>query len=224
MDLDHIGGLPTVLSRYSVNIILRTITTKKTADFEALETAVSRKSSHNTQILAPYVGQHLKLSHLVDSIVISPQVTYGKINADILVKTETILSDNNAQFSSIIDENISENDRSIVLIVLFQDVRLLLTGDLEKPGELAVLESGLTEPINIIKVGHHGSKSSSTRPFIEAFRPEIAVISSGKNNQYNHPFPQVIDLFNELGVDIYRTDTLGSVKFATDGSNYWRVN
>jgi competence protein ComEC len=213
MDEDHIGGLPSVLSRYSVNTILKNISSKETAVFEAIEASVSRKSLKGASISTSYLGQQFMLGDSIKSIIISPQTGY----------TETTLSDGSHIFEQKIDEKNSENDLSIGIFVEFDDVKLLLTGDIEKPGELAVIESGMTEPTNIIKVGHHGSKSSSTRQFISIFRPEVAVISSGKNNQYNHPFPQVIELFDEFGVDIYRTDSQETIEFVTDGISYWKA-
>lgn len=221
MDADHIGGLPSVLTRYSVNVILKGTSSKKTAVFEAFETAVSRKTV-NQQIILPYVGRELVLSDLVRSIVISPQVEYLVKDGSNIDKTETTLSDENDIFQAKTNENISENNLSIGLYVIINEVSVLLTGDLEEPGELAVVESGMTKPADIVKAGHHGSKSSSSRQFISIFRPEVSVISSGKNNQYNHPSTRVTDLFRELGVDVFRTDESGNIEFITDGIRYWQ--
>lgn len=226
MDSDHIGGLPTVLASYSADIILMNPSTKKTAVFEALETAVSRKmvnENNNLKLISTYKGQKFILDELVRLIVVSPQVRYDKQVPSKVGATETILSAGNELFYPILDENINENDLSIALFMLIDDVVILLTGDMEIEGELAAIKSGMTEPVNIIKAGHHGSKSSSSRQFISILKPEISVISSGINNQYNHPFPQVIDLFREFGANIYRTDSQGTVEFVTDGVKYWRA-
>ncbi|MBU0974971.1 MBL fold metallo-hydrolase [Patescibacteria group bacterium] len=226
MDSDHIGGLPAVLASYSADIILKNPSTKKTAVFEAFETAVSRKTANNnadTKVLSSYVGQQLVMDDSVRFVVVSPQVRYQPINVDKIEITETILSAEDTLYYPILEENISENDLSIALFVIINDIVVLLTGDMEEEGELAVIKSGMTEPVSIIKAGHHGSKSSSSRQFISILRPEISVISSGENNQYNHPFPQVIDLFRELGAIIYRTDSQGTVEFVTNGVKYWEA-
>ena len=222
MDYDRIGGLSSVLSRYSVNIIFKNLSSKKTAGFEAFEASVLRKSFKNIKIVTSYIGQQLVLGDLVRTIVISPQVKYGVVDRVKENKTETILSDENHFFEQKFDNKISENDLSIGLFITINEIGLLLTGDMEEPGELAVIESGMTRPTNIIKAGHHGSKSSSTRQFISIFRPEVFVISNGENNQYNHPAPRVIDVFREFEANIYRTDSQGNIEFITDGVKYWR--
>ena len=226
MDNDHIGGLPAVLASYSADIILKNPSTKKTAVFEALETAVLRKTVNNnndTKVISSYIGQQFVIDALVRFIVVSPRVLYQNLKVNKMAATETTLSAENALFYPIIDNNTSENDLSIALLITINDVVVLMTGDMEEEGELAVIKSGMTRPVNIIKAGHHGSKSSSTRQFISILRPEVSVISSGKNNQYNHPFPRVIDLFREFEANIYRTDSQGTVEFITNGVKYWEA-
>ncbi len=226
MDQDHIGGLPSVLSRYSADIILMNPSTKRTAGFEALETAVSREIAQSmgaTKIISSYIGQQFEIDDLARFIVISPQVEYLPINTDEIGETETILSAQNDLFTPIINNNMSENDLSIGIFITIGDIKILLTGDMEEEGELAVITSGMTEPANIIKAGHHGSKSSSSRQFISILRPEVSVISSGENNQYNHPSPRVIDIFREFEANIYRTDSQETVEFITNGVRYWKA-
>lgn len=226
MDYDHIGGLPAVLASYSVDIILKNPSSKKTAVFEALETAISRKNANNNfglNVIPTYKGQAHVLDELVRFIVVTPQVQYDRVISQKRGMTETILSAENELFYPILDENIGENDLSIGIILVINDIEVFLTGDMEKESELAVIKSGMTEPVNILKAGHHGSKSSSSSQFIGILRPEISVISSGENNQYNHPFPRVIDLFREFKANIYRTDSRGTVEFVTDGVKYWEA-
>lgn len=226
MDYDHIGGLPSVLSSYSADIILSNPSLKKTAGFEALETVISRKNQFNTnnsQVISSFIGQQLKMTDLIRFIVISPQVEQLQLSIKNSGTTETILQAGNSDFTSKIDFKNTENNLSIGIFVIVNEVKILLTGDMEKEGELAVIKSGMTDQAHIIKAGHHGSKSSSTRQFISIMRPEISVISSGLNNQYKHPSPQVIDVFNEFLASIYRTDSQGTIKFVTNGVKYWRA-
>jgi competence protein ComEC len=112
------------------------------------------------------------------------------------------------------------NGNSIVVMIRFNAVSFLLVGDLEGPGESNILGSGLEVNATILKVGHHGSDSSTTEPFLSAVRPEVAVISVGANNTYGHPSQEVLDRLPTHEVDVYRTDLNGNVTVTTDGMNY----
>ena len=71
-----------------------------------------------------------------------------------------------------------------------------------------------------MKVGHHGSRTSTSEDFIEQTKPEVAVISLGEGNSYGHPHKETMDLLNEYNVIIYRTDTQGTIHITSDGENY----
>src|SRR5208283_2097804 len=105
---------------------------------------------------------------------------------------------------------ISSNDDSMVMRV--QDGRLawILTGDIERPVENALLTSGEPLEAEFLKVPHHGSKTSSTEPFLEAIHPRYAAISVGANNVYGHPSPEVTERLAADGVKVYRTDLDGA--------------
>jgi competence protein ComEC len=92
----------------------------------------------------------------------------------------------------------------------------LLTGDLESPGEEDILTSGADIHCEILKVGHHGSKSSTSEPWLLAVRPQVAVISVGVHNSYGHPSPEVLDRLTSAGIPIHRTDHDGTVSFVWD--------
>lgn len=116
------------------------------------------------------------------------------------------------------------NEMSIVLRVRYQGTSLLLTGDAGKEAEEAMLnDGGFPLRSNIIKVGHHGSSSSSTKDFIAAVAPDIAVISLGKDNDYGHPHKETMELLNSLNIPIYRTDQLGTVCMILDGNYVYSV-
>ena len=103
------------------------------------------------------------------------------------------------------------NDESLVLLVRHGAARVLLTGDLEAPGEAALLASGADVRAQVLKVGHHGSKTSTTAPFLAAVRPDMALISVGERNLYRHPAPVVLERLAAAGVATYRTDLDGDV-------------
>ncbi len=76
-------------------------------------------------------------------------------------------------------------------------------------------------PSQILKVGHHGSRTSSTEDFLNAVSPEIAVIHVGQGNRYGHPHPETLDKINAMGSSIYRTDTDGNIVIKSDGYTYY---
>ena len=111
----------------------------------------------------------------------------------------------------------SLNDTSIILKVTFGQVSFLLTGDAEEAAEKELLERGYNLRSTVLKVAHHGSETGSTSAFIGAVRPEVAVITVGENNSYGHPEAKVLELLQEYGVAIYRTDRHGTVVVITNG-------
>jgi competence protein ComEC len=94
---------------------------------------------------------------------------------------------------------------------------LLLTGDLEAPGEAALTPQLAGLDGEVLKVGHHGSRSSSTKKLLEIFRPEWAVISAGRDNLYGHPHAETLERLKAAGAHVLRTDTEGAVTILTDG-------
>ncbi len=111
----------------------------------------------------------------------------------------------------------NENDASLVLRLDWRAVSFLFTGDLGTPGESRLLAGGAPLNATILKVAHHGSRSGSSRPFLEASRPALAVISVGTRNPFRHPASDTLDRLQETGARIYRTDRDGAVLFETDG-------
>ena len=110
-----------------------------------------------------------------------------------------------------------KNNDSLAMRITYGRRSFLLTGDMEKPMELRLVASG--EPIraDVLKVGHHGSNTSSTEPFLDAVAPVFAVISAGFENSFHHPHPQVLERLAAHHAGIYRTDEQGLVSIRTDG-------
>ena len=109
------------------------------------------------------------------------------------------------------------NDDSMVLRVRFGLVEVLLTGDAGPEFESAFTREAPSPPIRILKVGHHGSKTSSSEPFLDAYAPTAAVISAGQGNLFGHPAPVVIDRLRQRDIDVFRTDRDGAIFIETDG-------
>lgn len=112
------------------------------------------------------------------------------------------------------------NNGSISMRVIYGDVIFMLTGDAEADGELAVLNRNVPLHAHIMKLGHHGSRTSSTAPFLAAVSPEIAIYSAGVDNSYGHPHPEVVQRIAALGIPLYGTDTHGTIRIVTDGKEY----
>jgi competence protein ComEC len=112
---------------------------------------------------------------------------------------------------------VSANDDSMVLRVQDGELAWLLTGDIEKPVENALLADGEPLEADFLKVPHHGSKTSSTEPFLAAVHPRYAAISVGANNAYGHPAPEVLERLAADSATIYRTDLDGAITSVSDG-------
>lgn len=128
----------------------------------------------------------------------------------------------NAKLSILSPEKTTDvsslNNASVVLRAVFGTTSFLFTGDAEAEVESAILNSGYTVRSDVLKVAHHGSNSSSTKAFLKAVRPQIAVISVGEGNSYGHPKSQVLSRLQELNASIYRTDQNGTVTILSDGT------
>jgi competence protein ComEC len=111
----------------------------------------------------------------------------------------------------------ADNNDSLVLRLETGQESLLLTGDIERPVERTLEGDGDTLAANFLKIGHHGSRTSTTQPFFEAVHPQIAAISVGENNAFGHPNPDVVERIESAGTRLYRTDRDGAITILTDG-------
>ncbi|HKB07799.1 MAG TPA: DNA internalization-related competence protein ComEC/Rec2 [Candidatus Polarisedimenticolia bacterium] len=116
------------------------------------------------------------------------------------------------------------NDDSLVLRLTFGNRRVLLTGDLESGLERILTDEGRDVGADLLKVGHHGSRTSTSAAFLERVRPGLAVISVGSANPWGHPDAEVLRRLQAAGVALYRTDRDGAVAFTTDGRSPWRAS
>jgi competence protein ComEC len=109
------------------------------------------------------------------------------------------------------------NDDSVVLEVLHGDVAFLLTGDVASEVERSLLPHLARARIRVLKVAHHGSRSSTSRELIDQWRPDVALISSGRGNTFGHPAPEVLRRLESAGATVLRTDLHGQIAVETDG-------
>lgn len=110
-----------------------------------------------------------------------------------------------------------KNNDSLVLRVQYKERTFLLTGDAEGPIEDRLLADGLAGKADVLKVGHHGSRTSSTGPFLDAVRPAFSVISDGAGNPFHHPNPDVVKRLEDRHSEVLRTDLLGMIRLTTNG-------
>jgi competence protein ComEC len=108
-----------------------------------------------------------------------------------------------------------ENDQSVVLLVRHGDVTVLLTGDVEEAGEELLLER--LGPVTVLKAPHHGSRTSSTAPVLDRTRPRYVVFCVGRRNRFGFPHPEVVERYQALGSECFRTDLDGAVTLESDG-------
>jgi beta-lactamase superfamily II metal-dependent hydrolase len=117
------------------------------------------------------------------------------------------------------EENKNNNQSSIVLKVSFQDIDFLLMGDSEREQEKRLIQ---TEDLQseIFKVAHHGSNTSTSYPFVKLIRPQVAILTYSKQNNYGHPVDRVISNLLRVHANIYSTAVFGDITISTDGKSY----
>jgi competence protein ComEC len=193
---DHVTGLVEVLQRYKVKQVLYPDLDFESDIYDEWLRVIEEKDIERTIAQA---GQQIDLGEGVVIKVLSPQIA-------LLTGTE-----------SDIDNN------GVVLHISMGELSFLLTADImwEAEFELIARRANLTS--TVLKVGHHGSDTSTTHEFLAVVNPQLAVISVGADNRFGHPTPEVIDRLEEkLGSEnIYRTDEHRTIEFITDGERLW---
>jgi competence protein ComEC len=118
----------------------------------------------------------------------------------------------------------SINDSSIVTKIVYKDFSTIITGDAEKESESNMVKEEYNLKANILRIGHHGSSTSTTEEFLNKVNPDYAVISLGKDNTYGHPHREIIEALEGRNIITLRTDILGNIVFKTDGKNIELIN
>ncbi|MBI4092302.1 MAG: MBL fold metallo-hydrolase [Candidatus Kerfeldbacteria bacterium] len=189
-DLDHVGGLADVAGHYRIDRVLETgVRSGSGADRRWVEAMKQQK----TEVTTVRAGT----TFVIDGTRFD--VLWPQTEADLEVK--------------------KRNNTSVVLELTYGSTSFLFTGDIESEVEERLVASGTLPDVDVLKVPHHGSISSSSQEFIEAVKPEYAVISVGKNNKFGHPHPVVVRRLEQRGVKIWRTDEDGDVVISSDGKS-----
>jgi competence protein ComEC len=191
-DTDHLTGLIPALERYEVRAIMFREQPTPYDLADAWETALAEEGA--TRIRGE-AGTRLELSDGVALEVLHP----GPVAVE--------------------DGENNPNNDSIVMRVTYEDVAFLLPGDIEADVEQELARAGAYLRSTVLKVPHHGSKTSSSAAFLDAVQPQVAVISVGAGNRFGHPSNEVLERLK--GTLVYRTDENGTVAVASDGQQLW---
>ncbi len=185
---DHVGGLPSVLAVYPTQAVYAPTRTYASKVFDDF---VYYTDQQGLEITIPAPGDTWTLGQ-ASVTVLGPVKSYAETN-----------------------------DTSIVLRVSYGETDFLFTGDMETTAENDMLDywgGRISWKADVLKVGHHGSNTSTGYRFLNEVAPDYAVISVGKDNSYGHPHEEPLSRLNQAGVTIFRTDELGTVIARSDGA------
>ena len=187
---DHITGMDKIIAKYRPRAFIDLGMPHTSLAYEKMITAIEKYN------ISYYEG-------------IFRKIDLGPLTFTILPPAEPL-----------IEESILNNNSTVVRLD-FKDFSCLFTGDIEKKREGQLLiKSRDSLNVDILKIAHHGSSSSSSPLFIKAVKPKISIISCGEDNQYGHPHQEILTLLQNLGIEIYRTDLNGTILVETDGVDY----
>lgn len=193
---DHIGSLDTVINNYNIGSIYMPKASSNTKTFEDVLTAIQAK---DLKVKAPESGSYI--------INLRYQIDKNTVKDELIIQ---FLAPNSNSYEDL-------NNYSIVVKITFRNTSMLFMGDAEDLSESEIISAGYDVKANLVKVGHHGSDSSTTEKFIKDVQPKYAIISVGKGNSYEHPAQSTIDRLNNAGILIYRTDEVGTIIATSDG-------
>ncbi|MEK7539052.1 MAG: ComEC/Rec2 family competence protein [Patescibacteria group bacterium] len=190
-DQDHIGGFLDVLKMYKVDRVFESGTYNDSKTYQNLENEIKNKNIPD--ILAKR-GMRLEIG--------------GGAVIDILFPDQDV-------------STWASNDGSVVAKLTYGASSVMLTGDATMLTEKIILRENSTDALKstVLKVGHHGSRTSTSQEFVKAVTPSYALISNGKDNKYGHPHQDTLETLASSGVKILRTDLLGNIIMKSDGQN-----
>lgn len=187
-DSDHAGGLADVLDTFIVENVYISGYPKETMTYTNFLRAARGEGAEVSEV---HAGMRMEWGGvLVD--VINPPPASGEGLFD------------------------NSNDNSVGVILTYGPARVLLAGDTEEEAEEYMASGPYTGPLTVLKVGHHGSNTSTTPRFLSRFPPKVAVIQSGADNSYGHPTPETLERLGRVGAEVFRNDLHGDVIVTID--------
>lgn len=195
-DQDHIGGLVDIMRRYEVGVLIEPGVEKNTAAYRALK---EEAASRGVEQRLARRGLTLGFGDGAQLVILYPENVAGIGEAD-------------------------ANDASVVAQLSYGSSTALLLGDAPKFVEyrVAVQNAGLIES-DVLKVGHHGSRTSTSNILLAAVRPSVAVISAGRDNRFGHPHAEVLGTLKQFGVAVLQTAQEGTIVLHSRGDTFYRV-
>lgn len=190
---DHLAGLVEVLKRYQVGAVIESGVWYEPTYYDEWQRVIKEK---NIRRVIAVGGMQVQFSPGVYLDILSPVRSYE-----------------GAKLHNV-------HEAMVTALFAYGTGRMLLAGDAERGVERELAAAGRLSDVDVLKVGHHGSKTSSSAPFLRAVSPEYAVVSSGKGNRYGHPYTEVIDRLESFGIAIVRTDRDGDVVFESRGGSF----
>ena len=187
---DHIGSLDDVVNEFEFDTIFFPDVSSARVTTKTFENLVLAVANKNMKFTTPISGKEYSLGEAKFNILAPSSTSYQSLN----------------NYSIVIKLNYGENS-------------FIFTGDAETLSETEILNSYDDIHADVLKLGHHGSTTSSSKKFLNAVSPKYAVISVGKDNAYNHPTKTTMDKILELNIPVYRTDELGTIECISDGKN-----
>ena len=185
-DQDHVGGILTILQEIKVKKVIISKQGENTENYQKFLEVIKEK------------GIPVTIVKKGDRVKIEKEIYF-----DILWPTSELIQENKI------------NNNSLIMKMYYYNFSVLFTGDIEGKAEKKILETYKNEKdklvSHVLKVAHHGSKTSTIKEFLDAVNPKIALIGVGKNNMFHHPSEEVIDELKEYGISIYRTDERGEI-------------
>lgn len=185
---DHIGGMGQIIKTFNIGKFYAPKVTSNTKTFEYMINQLNNKNL-KINIIKPGIGDDIDL---------------GK-NAKV-----EVFAPNNSSYENL-------NNYSPIIKISYKSTSFLFTGDAEKLSEKEVLNKEYDIQSDVLKIGHHGSSSSTSKEFLNKVNPKIAVISLGKDNDYGHPHKETISSLKNKGIKYFRTDEEGTVILESDG-------
>lgn len=185
---DHIGGMNMVLDNFKVNAIVMPKIINMTSTNTYRE-IIQNIINKKIPTIKAQAGNSLNLSSEISCNILAP---------------------NNPYYEDL-------NNYSIVMKIIYKNCKFLFMGDAQSESENEMLYNGFDLNCNVIKIGHHGSKTSSSNNFLKEVSPNIAIISAGKNNDFGHPHKITLDKLNNIKCKIYRTDLQGDIIIESNG-------
>jgi competence protein ComEC len=191
-DKDHIGGLPEVLRRYDVSYVMDPGVVSDSGTYGFYTQLVAQEVQNGGKYIEARRGQTINFQDGAYVRILFPDRDMNGVTND--------------------------NNASVIVQVVYGSTTVMLTGDAPQSVEkYLVTLDGTGLESDILKAGHHGSRTSSSLEFVRAVLPTYAIISAGKNNSYNHPHKEVMDLFASSSIQTLGTYNLGTIIFESDG-------